>query len=1021
MSLVADGHPEYNYSYTYHFEFNPSGECIKASISFEYAAYPEYGFSEEYDDPEIIADFDIPSLIANLDEMVAIGSETATECVVNPLESVHYSFNDSDGKGFCRTATDKIYITQPGKYVIQTVWEYRNDYSYFYDEYCLREDTIDIVIPPFQMDRNTSAAYRCPTVDGQGTATTGYIQVKPMNGSGSYLYELFTPDNLTVPIDTKIGGVNDGWFDLNDPAGPLSNTSLDTLVMRVTDDVCRRSFREKIKLYDLNNASTLWIEGSARKCKGDDLYLHGMSLGDGTAYAWTFPDNSTSNAQNPVITALTLAQSGWYYLEVTLPGCPGVTKRDSIKISVADKLMYWNPNAADNNWHNSANWLLRTGDTDIDYNVSASIPAPCTTVHIAGNARHYPSLDMEGTPRTIGTDIVGLPACDTIIYHYGSETYYPHYLRYARAKVQYNFRYYSSEPDGTGAEQPAANNSRDYVDGPFHYPNTGSGEAAPLPSMNRNRWYMLSLPLKNMTGGDFSLAGKPMTYQRLYNATSPAKYIAYRDDFTRTFHNLAEDVSLHGYALSLLVADNYNFLGWNDHSSLQNGALKGVIELPFYMDGNQALMDAHLQAYDAGTSTSAFEYFKWKDDGFPSLPLSPTGVYDYKVRDYKGYRFIFENEQDTVSVENGAATFNLNMGEILAGGTTNRVMLGNPLMCHIDFDRIYANNSDVIEDGYWLVDGDTEAFNLYTTAMGDTPLNGVTRDIAPLQGFVVQVKTNRTRDYLKLPLEGANAVVSQHGWNYTLDGAKPALPKPRTAQAQTPATGRIDVIATTPLPAEIAGSAASDSIRTGTAILFGYGDANNAPKLVFPEGLANKAEVFAVSADGTSLNAQQVENSQPETVKIGVESQYTGEIALQFRFYGSLVEKATLYDKVLNIQIPVTDGSAYQFTHRAEHTESGCKGLDSERFELNPTYRKGSNMESDSYYLSASIQDGELHVLSSETLRTVEVVNAAGVLIHKAVGIGASSYGHALNIPSGVYMAKVILADGRTDTRKVIK
>jgi hypothetical protein len=380
----------------------------------------------------------------------------------------------------------------------------------------------------------------------------------------------------------------------------------------------------------------------------------------------------------------------------------------------------------------------------------------------------------------------------------------------------------------------------------------------------------------------------------------------------------------------------------------------------------------------------------------------------------------FEKAQDTVSIENGIATYNMPLGEILAGGTTNRVMLGNPLMCHIDFDKIYANNSDVIEDAYWLVTGDNETFDLYTTAMGDTPLNGVTRDIAPLQGFVVQVKANRSRDYLNLPLEGANAVVSLNGWNYTLDGAKPAQPKTRTAQVQA-STGRIDMIASTPLPSEIAGSATGDSIRTGAAILFGYEEARNAPKLVFPEGLLNKAEVFTVSADGASLNAQQVENNLPEKVKLGVESQYTGEIALQFRIYGRLVEKATLYDKALNVRIPVTDGTVYRFTHRIYRAEGGYQGVDCERFELSPTYRQGDKVEDSRYYLSASIQDDELYVLSSETIEAIEVVNAAGALLFQASGINADSYRHALNAPSGVYMVKILLANGQTDTRKVVK
>ncbi|MDR1810738.1 MAG: hypothetical protein LBR34_10130 [Prevotella sp.] len=104
------------------------------------------------------------------------------------------------------------------------------------------------------MDQNASAAYRCPTVSGTGTATTGRIQVIPINGSGSYLYELYelNPEVTPAsPIATTTGDETDGVF-----TSWASNLSYDELWVKVTDQVCLRSFVEKIKIYDLNNA--LW-------------------------------------------------------------------------------------------------------------------------------------------------------------------------------------------------------------------------------------------------------------------------------------------------------------------------------------------------------------------------------------------------------------------------------------------------------------------------------------------------------------------------------------------------------------------------------------------------------------------------------------------------------------------------------------------------------------------------------------------------------------------------------------------
>jgi hypothetical protein len=927
----------------------------------------------------------------------------------------------SNPLGYCRSATDKISVTTPGKYVIQTVWEYQsgNNNNYIDGRFCLREDTINVIISPFQMDKNTSAAYRCPTPDGKGYSTSGQISVVPINGSGNYRYELFKKSDMNTPIASLTGDATAGVF-----SSWATDITIDTLVVKVTDLTCLRSFTEKIGVYDLNNTSVLWTVGSPRKCIGDNLHLRTLALGANTSYTWYPPGGGQPiTIPNVDINNLAVAQGGWYKLEITVGGCPGITKKDSIKISVADRRMYWNPAATDNNWHNDNNWLLKGAGTA--FTTSASVPAPCTTVHIAGNAQHYPSLDAEGTPRTVGTEFVGAPVCDTIYYHYGSETAYPHYLRYNRAKVQYNFRYYTIDPTGTNqggfngnTTQAGLNNSRDaQTSSPYYYPNIGAG-VTPLPSMNRSQWYMISLPLKYITGGDFGLAGKPFTYQRLYNASSPTTGYAYRDNFTREFRNLAEDASKHAYALAILAADNYDALGWRIHANFQNPAIRGVIELPFYMDNNQTLMNAHLQTYNAGAGTSSFQYFKWKDDGKAPAPLEPTGIFDDKDRDYKGYRFIFENAQDTVTTERYptsadplTAVYNMPLGEILAGGTTNRVMVGNPLMCHIDFAKVYAANSDVIENYFYIFNGETDAFQQYSAG-----------DIAALQGFVLVVKPARTRDYLKLPLEGTRAVVSQHGWNYN-GGTTPKtpLPKPRAAAAQNNDGGRIDIIAATPFPANLAGVASTDSIRITANILFGYGETGDIPKITFPKGMENKAEVFVVSPDGTQINAAQTVNDQPKALKIGLESKYEKEITLTFRFYGSPVKSASFIDKFTGRQTVVSDGSVYRFTHRCDRNEGGFRGLDSERFELWPNYASGSGMDAGSYYFSASFQNGELRVMTSETLAQVEVVNAAGAVVHGASGINSGRYAKALNIAAGVYLLKATFSDGRTEVRKLIK
>jgi hypothetical protein len=938
------------------------------------------------------------------------------------------------------SASQLISFTYSGEYVLQvsTTGAFTKNAGN-----CVQEYPITVVRPPFLVDRLNTIAYRCPTQGGIGFSTSGQIAVRPINGSGGqYLYELFDKDEdplTAVPILSKTGndtqgifgdnekctipGINYGksWAEMVDAQG----NGIDSVQVRITDLGCGRvTPPTAIAIHNLNNVSVLWTIGSPRKCIGDDLQLRAMALGKNTTYRWYDKEGTLlQSGSNPNldITNLTVDDGGTYKLIIDVDGCPNITKESEIKISVADKQMYWNPAASDNNWHNNTNWLLIDSRETLGFKESASIPAPCTTVHIAGNALHYPSLDAEATPRIIGTEHVGLPACDTIYYHYGSETAYPHYLDYNRAKVQYNFRYYSTlavpsptRPNTLTGTQPAM--SRDNA----NYPNVAAGTA--LPYMLRNRWYMLSTPLKDMTGGDFSMAGKPMLYQRLYNASEPISGFAFHDTFTRPFNNLAEDASQHGYGLAVLAADGWNAVGWNDHSNLQNTAIQGVIELPVYMDksNDSDIMKAHLQTYDG--SASKFEYFKWRDDGDTSVPvLGPMGVYDTKERGYTGYRFVFENEKDTVSSERYptsadpmTAIYDLPLGEILAGGSTNRVMIGNPLMCHIDFAKIYAANNDVIKDYYYIVEDASENF-----------IPSYTGDIAPLQGFVVEVLPGRSRDYLRLPLEGAYTVVSQSGWDYQNNGPKPPVggidAHPRSAALKTAkATGRIDIIASTPYPAELSGIASGDSIRIAANILFDNEGHSDIPKITFPEGIENKAEVFVVSQDGTQINAAQQAGNQPESLKIGLESKYEKEIVLSFRFEGTLVQSATFIDKVTGIRLTVSNGSRYRFTHRYNRNEGGFEGVDSERFELWPTYLNGDGIENGDYFLTAGIQENELRVLTSETLSQVEVVNAAGTVIHKATDINASRYNRPLQVTAGVYLLNISLSDGRIETRKAL-
>ncbi|WP_163266023.1 T9SS type A sorting domain-containing protein [Dysgonomonas sp. 216] len=912
--------------------------------------------------------------------------------------TVTYANSSSE---YISSGVDSLYLSKSGKYTIRT----SNHYNYFYNNngYCNTDFEVDINIPQLQVDKSSSAAYRCPSNNSKG-----YVYISATGGSGNYYYELFEKNNTSVHIDTpNTTGEFDGWG---------SNTTADTLTVRVTDLGCGSEVTTDIGLYDLNNETLLWVSGSSRRCIGDEVKLNARALGPRATYKWYFPNTTESDERTPVIGSASLDHSGKYKLEITIPGCDGEIVTRYLDLSVADRLMYWNPAAADNNWHNTDNWLIVEGTS---INTAKAVPAPCTTVHIAGNSKNYPNLDKDYTPRVIGTEILGLPACDTIIYHYGSETIFPHYLQYSFAKVQYNFNYYGAYPY-EGYPAYSAKDQATVANG--GYPYYAQGATNTVPVMLRDRWYMVSSPLKHIVGGDFSMSGYPWMYQRLFNATNPQNNFTSHDSYTRPFHTLTQELSTTGNAMALYAGGYYNvggpYIGWTDHKNME--ALKGVVELPFYMNSNTAEHSARLHSYNSGQSK--FQYYNKAD-------LTPIADdYAYITRGYKGARFTYENDQDTVMFANDrdgvkVAMYHMPLPELPGGSATRRVMIGNPLMCHLDFDMLYLNNSDIISNNYWYNNTTTDGFLSYRSIPGETIDATMTNEIAPLQGFVVEILANPSRNYLIMPLEGDNSVVSIQGSS--------AQPKPRSQDISarsggSPRKGWFTVTGVTP-PEREGDGFVTDSVQVVSTLLFNYDYTNDVTKLVFPYNMDKKIETFFMNEEG-NLNSDQVANNLPEVVKFGIESCYQGANGyLRFNKGGNLIKSAVLYDTKDGGRMDVTEGGYYRFTPKCDcvydKTEGNYVkgGLAPDRFELHFTYYEGLGITDNQSDLSVSVNNNkELKILSSDELSSVEVLSVSGIRVLYADNISSTSYTHQLNVSEGTYIVKVSREGLKQELRKIV-
>lgn len=436
-----------------------------------------------------------------------------------------------------------------------------------------------------------------------------------------------------------------------------------------------------------------------------------------------------------------------------------------------------------------------------------------------------------------------------------------------------------------------------------------------------------------------------------------------------------------------------------NHEHLEG--LKGIIELPYFE--NAGIMSHRpLNQYRVADSTSTYQYYN------ASVPaLTPIDRWDEYQRGYQSYRFAFENNRDTVDIYNVGGTnvsaYRLELPVAAENSSTRRVLIGNPLMCHIDFDKIYALNSGVIEDHYMITDGATQQFLNYRV---NGVANELTKQIPPLQGFIITLVDSPSANYLLLPFEGSNAVITPSS-----DGS--ALPKPRQVGSETAdvSTGWINISAITPPKTGLLQT--TDSVVTRATLLINY-DLNNIPKVVFPEGLTSKAEVYLIDNDGY-LNTEQTENTEPEVVKFGLETGYKGNITFRFNKNNDVIDRVYLVDKALNVTKDISVGGDYIFQQRET-----SNGLDNDRFELRLTYKKSSIDTQTENTIIAYADHKKLVVQSNENIDKVTLHNSIGNTMFTASAINSTHFTQDLSLVPGVYVIIVELNNGFKQTQKLI-
>jgi hypothetical protein len=482
-----------------------------------------------------------------------------------------------------------------------------------------------------------------------------------------------------------------------------------------------------------------------------------------------------------------------------------------------------------------------------------------------------------------------------------------------------------------------------------------------------NQWYMLSAPLRNMYTGDF-YANSPNPFMdgdgtglfmepMFFNVANPEthKYTEYK--WTGAFNTA--DVELQaGEGLALWAGDKYDY---NHH-------------------------DSHTFTFPKSDTFYKYYYPNGTESGDVTSPL---------IRTNKN-RFIYEPL-------NGATYGDVPLfTQPIAAGGGQPILIGNPFMAHLKFDKFVERNADYIENEYKLAygvtpygdatNGKVTDFVTYKT-IGETAfattwdrnyLEAFINDIPPMQSFVV-ISKDEAPLLLKANITETRAVTGPD--NRLRSSSQVSSPDylleiTSEQNQQTPSKALLLYME----------NASND-----------YVPAEDSYKLFLENSLA-QVLVYLRSADGYALDINSIGNLE-QAVPLGIRTNQKGQIRLKFEGTDKFLDKANIFlhdtkaNKVVNMSL------YKEYTFNKDEDDLYVENRFYITFNNNlPTGIQG--LES----ASVSIQNPApqtLQILSNtdSPLGHVQITDLQG-RIWVAQDVPTTSYTHQVKTP-GVYIVRV--------------
>lgn len=498
-----------------------------------------------------------------------------------------------------------------------------------------------------------------------GFAMVGNFAIETRGGKE---YEVFTGPELKLKAPNVLGG-----------SGSVDVTI--TIDLDFTDAMCARlqgTATTNITATDKAPNPVAWIENGCATQNGRlELVAHQIPTSgvkpaefvDATKFEWSFVTTPSAQTVTPV-----LSKDSTYVLSmganapsivatvIASNGC-GAAAPYVATLTYSAANTTWT-GAESSDWNDARNWTKQVPSECTD----VTIPMVKSTVNLpAGGTQtvnHYPVISTEGV-------------CDEITFLTGAGVKGLEHLSYRRAYVKATYQ--------------------------------------------RDRWYTLTNPLKEMVSGDYYFGGVPLTYMRKFDALQTENGFTYTQKWTKEYT---------GLNVPLAAGEGFAY-----QVTARNRTLR--YDEPTPTTGDQEV------TFPRMTSDSSLVTELHKFNPLTGKPLS-SSVNLTKTEN--AYRFAY----DDASVSEGVKTptessFGSTISVPITAGAGKYSLIGNPMMCHLDLAEFHETNSSVIDDQFVFLNGETNQSVVISTSgtvSAANPSSGV--KLPPMQGFFVKNKGNET-------------------------------------------------------------------------------------------------------------------------------------------------------------------------------------------------------------------------------------------------------------------------------------